>query len=629
MRSKKGFISISIIYTFFIVFLLIMLSMLASYLNKRYLKNKIIEDPPDDKFSPCLTTDTLSDCLFKAEAYEAKKKDYKGYYAYLSGLSISDVAGIATKIKNRTIDNGGSNIVSGNPNDKILAFASGATEAESMYSSSDEWGNTYFYRGDVDNNYVSFAGFLWRVVRMSHDSFSTDDNGDLSVRLILTDIPDESKSTLLAGGVDRNISNTWSCFNLNKVMYSKGNEDSLITMFNRPDSHFLCETEVGRLNAGLMYNEIDNISDFLETTFSHKDFIYANNTASDILNTLYNFFSSYLDTNQNKISNDALFCADKNVVKDKKDGKIGSEITELCQNSFSFSLNQNICSNPWFELLSTGLFKMDYYRSMNRIDSGVPSYICEQSCATATDKSGCHTATNLSTYSANDAGKVIYNIEDVSSSCGSWSGLLKSCTKYWEYYRRECVDHGVIFCRKWETKKHTSNVCVEWSDENISFQYKQLAALADQDKAANKYYSKKYGNGQLDVPIGLISADEAMFSGVGIAGGSSSISSDNSAFANYWTGSLAYVDRNNTLTQELTGNIGGLNDRLYSGDKALSDAYYYVVNESNQFKYAYASYIEPDNNRPLTARPVISLRSTCKYKSGSGTHDDPYIIGDC
>lgn len=41
----------------------------------------------------------------------------------------------------------------------------------------DDYGNTtYYYKGAVDNNYVSFAGFIWRVVRI---------NGDRSVRLIL------------------------------------------------------------------------------------------------------------------------------------------------------------------------------------------------------------------------------------------------------------------------------------------------------------------------------------------------------------------------------------------------------------------------------------------------------------
>ena len=39
----------------------------------------------------------------------------------------------------------------------------------------DDEGESYYYRGAVRNNYVSFAGFLWRIIRR---------NGDGSVRMI-------------------------------------------------------------------------------------------------------------------------------------------------------------------------------------------------------------------------------------------------------------------------------------------------------------------------------------------------------------------------------------------------------------------------------------------------------------
>ena len=44
-----------------------------------------------------------------------------------------------------------------------------------LYKTVDDYGDTYYYRGKVDNNYVSFAGFIWRIVRI---------NGDGSIRLI-------------------------------------------------------------------------------------------------------------------------------------------------------------------------------------------------------------------------------------------------------------------------------------------------------------------------------------------------------------------------------------------------------------------------------------------------------------
>ena len=44
-----------------------------------------------------------------------------------------------------------------------------------MYANSDDDGNTYYYRGSVSSNYVKFAGYYWRVIRV---------NGDGTVRLI-------------------------------------------------------------------------------------------------------------------------------------------------------------------------------------------------------------------------------------------------------------------------------------------------------------------------------------------------------------------------------------------------------------------------------------------------------------
>ncbi len=49
---------------------------------------------------------------------------------------------------------------------------------EGLISSNDDLGKVYYFRGDVSNNYVSFADMTWRAVRI---------NSDNSVRLILND----------------------------------------------------------------------------------------------------------------------------------------------------------------------------------------------------------------------------------------------------------------------------------------------------------------------------------------------------------------------------------------------------------------------------------------------------------
>ncbi|MBE6156783.1 MAG: hypothetical protein E7161_03460 [Firmicutes bacterium] len=44
-----------------------------------------------------------------------------------------------------------------------------------LYATLDEEGTSYFYRGAVKNNYVSYAGFIWRIIRI---------NGNGSIRMI-------------------------------------------------------------------------------------------------------------------------------------------------------------------------------------------------------------------------------------------------------------------------------------------------------------------------------------------------------------------------------------------------------------------------------------------------------------
>ena len=61
----------------------------------------------------------------------------------------------------------------GTPN--FAKIAPNDTEADGLYMAEDDEGESYYYRGAVKNNYVSFAGFIWRIIRR---------NGDGSVRMI-------------------------------------------------------------------------------------------------------------------------------------------------------------------------------------------------------------------------------------------------------------------------------------------------------------------------------------------------------------------------------------------------------------------------------------------------------------
>ncbi len=101
------------------------------------------------------------------------------------------------------------------PKDAVTKVGSDvASTDEGLIKSSDDIGVSYYFRGDVQNNYVSFANFRWRIVRI---------NGDGTVRLVLDDVTDtlasyyteENKDYVFESSVINNYLNTWLMQNLN------------------------------------------------------------------------------------------------------------------------------------------------------------------------------------------------------------------------------------------------------------------------------------------------------------------------------------------------------------------------------------------------------------------------------
>ena len=87
---------------------------------------------------------TLSDCMLVMNNHEASVEEAKTAIKEKGTPDFSKIA----------------------PND---------TEEDGLYMAEDDEGESYYYRGAVRNNYVSFAGFLWRIIRR---------NGDGSIRMI-------------------------------------------------------------------------------------------------------------------------------------------------------------------------------------------------------------------------------------------------------------------------------------------------------------------------------------------------------------------------------------------------------------------------------------------------------------
>jgi len=97
---------------------------------------------------------------------------------YLSDVNQDDDVNAIFNTKFKVEDINSRNIVG-----EIIATSQGvktsfddpATTDEGIFEMEDDYGTSYYYRGAVENNYVKFAGFYWRIIRI---------NGDGSLRIM-------------------------------------------------------------------------------------------------------------------------------------------------------------------------------------------------------------------------------------------------------------------------------------------------------------------------------------------------------------------------------------------------------------------------------------------------------------
>ena len=145
-------------------------------------------------------------------------------------------------------------------------FASGATTDEGVYSAEDGMygGTSYYWRGAVTNNYVKFANFCWRIVRI---------NGDGTIRLIYDGTTCHPNGALTA--------------------------DSLI----QPTS--------GTTN--YQYNASYNQSNYVGWTYSGTSQRTTGGTASNAKTQTENWFTANITgANLSKVDTSAKFCNDRN-----------------------------------------------------------------------------------------------------------------------------------------------------------------------------------------------------------------------------------------------------------------------------------------------------------------------------
>ncbi len=68
-----------------------------------------------------------------------------------------------------------SEIITKSSKGNLSSFDPDAVTDEGIYEMQDDYGTSYYYRGTSENNYVKFAGYYWRIIRL---------NGNGSLRII-------------------------------------------------------------------------------------------------------------------------------------------------------------------------------------------------------------------------------------------------------------------------------------------------------------------------------------------------------------------------------------------------------------------------------------------------------------
>ena len=177
------------------------------------------------------------------------------YDSATKGLSVTPMTSKGTKCyldfnKKSTLKDiilANNSVNSGTPN-----FANTATTDEGVYKTQDDWGDSYYFRGAVNNNWVKFANFYWRIIRI---------NGDGSIRMIYQ-------------GTSANTTGTGTQLQTNAFNSS----------YNRSEY------------VGYMYTSGQQ---------------HGNTTNSPIKTIIDNWYSSNLASYADKISKEAGFCGDR------------------------------------------------------------------------------------------------------------------------------------------------------------------------------------------------------------------------------------------------------------------------------------------------------------------------------
>ena len=468
----------------------------------------------------------------------------------------------------------------------------GTTESSGLFKTVDDYSKdlnndgeidsnfTYFYRGDVQNNWVEYAGSLWRIIRI---------NGNGSIRMIYSGSAEEGASHTGNNAAIKNSKNSYS--STYSAVSSNTNKTYLY----------------GSTYVGYMYNpELVAMSSPNYELSSTKNLNSFPNFSSIGATTKYYFFNDFDLGNCNPSEETCtMTCTNYNSSTGIGDNCVYIMWKDLASDPNNYDTNG--IGSTTSDYTYTGDYKYTCWGYATATTSG--STLTVQ-CPIVSEILGVRkNGTAIHQTNARVRYHGLFSESAESSSSNVADSNIKYEVDYWyeknilnktdsngklysEYLSDEvfCNDRSFTIGNGYNFDLGNVNTLYGANNRNISKKNPSLVCQNNNDKFT---VSKTLGNGKLDYPIALLTIDEAA-----LAGGKNG------------TNNYRYY--------------------LYTGGRYCTMSPYLF---NANYVTSYVWYVNTTGNLLANApsssfgvRPVVNLSSEVLYSSGSGTETDPYKI---
>lgn len=499
---------------------------------------------------------------------------------------------------------------------------------DGYYYDYDDDGKTYFYRGDIDNNYVSFAGFLWRIIRI---------NGDGTIRLILDGDIGESN---------------WN--DKNNFEYYNGYTYGDITYYPLISSYTDSTRERTDYNNSYCYSDTFTY-DKSKNKYKLSGNIFCEKITQDTYYTKFMGMYTLKQTSKTATSTTMYKLSSRYSNSENYFYTYNTESTisdkSIHSNKYCYGTDYAI-ENGNYVLKGTidcdiSLYSSNYSRYKNY-------YTIEKNTKTATNTKmykfvNCPNCT--SGWSRYDEYIYVKYLEPIPNYTSSSKNSSKIKIKLEDWYNANLSGNDYFisysrFCN--DTSKVTKSSYYSSSSYNS---YNRLGSSGSNKTPTFKCNKSTNYGGSYSLKIGLITADELSYAGAVY----------NSANSNYY---LKYNKSYWTMTpysnnSMFTTNIYE-NSESYSGSTWYTDSsgyshivetpeewemcnsgeldcesgggYYhasvnYNIFSSTNLNSSTSSVYQYDGDASIVIRPVINLnRDVIVYGTGTGTYGNPYVI---